>query len=274
MNSASDIRKEKRKNAVCVFVASSDATRDVVSTVSPSFEKHWPDCPFPLYVGINSPVQGLPSRFQAVYAPADRWQNELCRQLVQLPPGITHILLFLDDFLILSPVDTRRVMFLVDRGVEDKISYLRLIPPSRALCPAIGKKMISFFNPVLYERIRDRAPYYSSLQVALWERAHLLDTLGLAQDIWDFEHICRAGDPHYAIVKHPPIRYRHTVEKGEWMADAGSLFRSSGLPFDPSGRGSRPPADRIRFLLNRVKFALIGYAVFRFKRKMRNNRDR
>ena len=258
--------------SVCVFVSSSDNTKDVFFQVSRCFEKHWPNCPFPYYVGLNTPEKKLSSGFEAVYADAHQWQGELYSQLSQLPQQIRFILLFLDDFLIRAPVDTDRVTSLIERAINNNIKYLRLIPPSRAILPFLGKKLNYLFRPATCEEIKDGAPYFASLQVALWERDHLSEMLRTAQGIWDFENSRIPGIKHYAIIEKPPIRYVHVVEKGKWQPNAASLFGQAGLAFDSSKRQTQPLRHRIALWTNKLKFAILGYAVFRFKRRLKKEK--
>ena len=44
-----------------VFICSSDNRRDVLDRVIPSVFKYWPDCPYPIYVGLNSSPDRLPN---------------------------------------------------------------------------------------------------------------------------------------------------------------------------------------------------------------------
>jgi len=252
---------------VCVFVSSSDNTRDIFLQVSRSFEKNWPDCPFLRYVGLNSSLQDLPAGFRSVLSPESRWPKELYGQICRLPQQIRYILLFLDDFLILSRVDTQSLVSLVERAIQNRLAYLRLIPQSRAILSQLGKKIYYLYRPETIEAIGKHAPYCSSLQVALWERNHLSLMLKAAQNIWDFENTYLPGIKHYAVIEHRPINYVHVVEKGCWQHNAASLFKTAGLSFDPSGRKVRSMKDRIVFWINKVKFAVIGYTVFRLKRR-------
>jgi len=273
MTRSPETETQEISHTVCVFVASSDNTRDIFSQVSRCYGKYWPDCPFPRYVGLNSPISEMPDGFRAVHVPALQWQNELSRQISGLPRHIRHILLFLDDFFILSKVNTARVEALVERAVKDKLGYLRLIPQSRALFPLLFKKLRYRYRPAVYEKIGNRTPYHSSLQVALWEREHLGEMLNAAENVWAFENTRLTGTKHYAIVENPPIEYVHVVEKGQWEPYTASLFKGAGLAFDPSERRVLPPWYRMTLRANKVKFAVFGYSIFRLRRWIRSRKQ-
>ncbi len=254
---------------ICVFVASSDNTRDVLRQVIPSFGKSWPDCPFERFVGLNSAAPpGVAAGFHPVYAPVSGWRAELLAQIRQLPARYGHVLLLLDDFLILSPVDADRLRRLFAEALRRGLDYVRLVPVRRAAAPRLARALVRDAGGI--EPISPSSPYYSSLQAALWKRGHLLETLETAgRDIWAFEHQRLDGRPHFAIAGDPPIDYRHVVEKGRWQPYAARLFASLDLPFHPGGRAALGRLASLTLWLNRVKFAVLGYSVVRLRRSFR-----
>lgn len=235
-----------------------------------SFEVFWSDCPFARFVGLNSAVDttGL-CGFYPVYAPVCGWQAELKEQILQLPEQYEHILLFLDDFFILSPVDSERLRTLLIAALQEDLDYLRLVPHKRAAIPGILKRI--FRNPgVDIEPISVRSPYYSSLQVALWKRRHLMEMLkSNERHIWGFEHQVMNGNPHFAIKGLPPIRYVHVVEKGRWQPYARSLFSRRDLPFRAGDRIVLGCLSYLPLWLNHIKFAVFGYSIMRLKQYLR-----
>lgn len=264
-------RDENGFSNVCLFISSSDNTSDVFLRVSPSYQRFWPDLPFEKYVGLNTPTAALPEGFHAVYAPVSSWKSELYLQIEALPQRFQYILLFLDDFLILSRVDTGRVERVVREMIKKKLAYLCLSPLYRAWLPSLGKRLTRNYGSEAIEKIKRGRPYYSSLQAAVWERDHLLDMLRLEGDIWDFENQCIPRINHYAVVRYPAIPYIHVVEKGRWVPNAETLFRAIGLPFEPAGREVRPKTDLLWSWVKKVKFGTIGYLVVRIKRQLRKS---
>jgi len=204
-----------------------------------------------------------------VTAPVQDWRHELFAQISRLPPAYKYVLLFLDDFFLFSRVNTPRLLMLLDKAIRTDIRYLRLVPISRALLPSLTHAVTKAFHPVDFEIIPERQPYYSSLQVAFWNREHLTAMLGLTGSIWDFEHQNIPGAPHYAVAGKPPLRYVHVVEKGKWGPGVARLFKAAGLPFTPGERGQLPAINLVRVWLNRLKFQLIGYSVIRLKIRFR-----
>jgi len=246
---------------ICLFISSSDNTLDILRQVIRSFDLCWTDCPFEKFVGLNSIVdESLVSGFHPVSAPVSGWRMEVLEQILQLPAQFDHILLFLDDFLILSPVDTERLQKLLDKALRCEIEYFRLIPIRRAAIPRIARRTLRGSSQEM-EPVEVQSPYYSSLQVALWKRSHLIDMLKLdGKHIWDFE---------YQEIGNPPIKYIHVVEKGKWQPYSRKFFRKLNLPFDP---GDRIVSGRQAYLvlwLNSIKFEIVGYSAMRLKRYFR-----
>lgn len=262
---SSPAEQDQTTERVAVFVCSSDNTFDVFQRVFPALRKFWPACPYPVYVGLNEAQaqDGIVLR-----APAAGWREELKQQIAAVPHDF--ILLVLDDFLVLEPVDQARLRALIAQAVARDLPYTRMIPATRALLPALLHRLAAFFVRDPFQVLPASIPYYSSLQIALWRKDHLLAMFGEEGNIWQFEHQRRPGVVHRALRSDPPIRYMHVVEKGRWQPHAPAMFARAGLDFDPGARALRPAGDRWLERYKTVKFMLIGYSVVRFKRWWRN----
>ena len=165
----------------------------------------------------------------------------------------------LDDFLIQATVNQERLADLVASAVKMNLDYLRLVPMGRSLAARMtGRRPAQISSAI--ERIRQRHPFYSGLQIAIWRKRHLLSMLQQPQSIWDFERHYIRGTTHCAITSDPPIVYRHLVEKGRWLPYARSLLRRAGLPAE---LGDRPTWSATRYgqlFLDEVRWVLLGYA--------------
>jgi len=260
------------RNRVCLFVCSSDRTADVFEQVSPSFAVWWSACPFVKFVGLNSATTPAPG-FVPVSATVKGWREELLPQIEQLPERYDYVLLFLDDFFLLSPVDQGRLELLLAHAIGRRLDYLRLVPIQRVMVARVLHALFCDASPV--EPINPAMPYYSSLQLALWKRSHLMETLRVpVENIWEFEHRRIPGRVHCAVRGAPPIRYVHMVEKGKWQAYAPGLFRRIGMPFHQGDRGSHPRSTLVWIGFSRLRFAVIGYALLRVRRYLRNAKVR
>jgi hypothetical protein len=253
------------KSDIAVFVASSDNTQDVLRQVFPSIRRYWPDCPFPVYVGKNSP-EALPRGCIGVYAPASSWHGELLEQLRQV--HASRVILLLDDFLFTAPVRSDRLNAVIEHAVRNECAYVRLKPLQRAALAALFRALASSLRRPEVEPIPRSTPYYSGLQPALWSVEHLRACLAIGGDIWSFEHIVDDATPHYAV-RRKVLDCIHVVERGRWLPSAARLFSKAGLSFDPGGRQRWPKRTLVRIYFGALKFAVFGYTGIRLRRLAR-----
>jgi hypothetical protein len=244
------------RSRVGVFVSSSDNRRDVLDRILPSVVKFWPDCPYPLYVGLNSHGKPLPVG-TALLAPVSDWRHECSLQLAQIEEE--YLIVILDDFLIGAPVDQARLSDLVADSLTLNLPYLRLVPLGRSLAARLTGWRPVEMHPGI-EKIRSRRPFYSSLQIAIWRRQHLLTLLQQPLSIWEFEHQCLPEWMHCAIKDRPPIAYRHLVERGRWLPDARSLLHRAGFPTELGERPVWPKSRYARLFLDQIRWTVLGYA--------------
>jgi hypothetical protein len=255
----------------CLFVSSSDNTFDVFSLVSRGVTENWPMKNLVCYVGLNLKVAEAP--FRTIAAPVSGWRMELAHQINALPVQFRYVILVLDDFLFFEKVDPVELSRLIELVRARQIDYLRLKPLERS---GLGKMLLFLDNHKRCGdgiiRLSSDEPYYSSLQVAIWDRAHLSKLLQQSGSIWEFEHNMIAGSAHYATLR-KVVRYTHLVEKGKWFKHAP---RTLGLHATDrfEGRGFEQSLLINSRIYNRIKFFLFGYVFFRFRRaKMRKNRS-
>lgn len=255
----------------CIFISSSDNTYDVFSMVSGSVTEKWPSEVFDIYVGLNEKVAEAP--FRTMSAPISSWGTELEYQISTLPENFRYIILILDDFFFYENVYPDKLERLIDMVRERHIHYLRLKPLERS---GLGKVLIFLRSLVRCSdgiiRLNDDEPYYSSLQVAIWDRSHLSRTLRQSDSIWEFEHIVIAGSKHYATTQRI-LRYSHLVEKGKWFKHAPeTLGCHDHESFER--RGFVQSLLTNSRLYSRIKFFFFGYTLFRLRRaKIRQARS-
>jgi hypothetical protein len=258
--------KHENHRKVCIFVSSSDKTKDVFKNVIASYETYWGKCCYRKYAGLNSHDVEITRHFTIIIAKTNGWRRELLEQIRLLPSEVSNILLMLDDFLLLSPVNVERLDLLIDQALINGFNYLRLVPMSAAFIFHLIRLLKNSLGKKDYEEIPETEEYFSSLQPALWKRDHLVSMLELPGTIWEFETKGVPNAKHYAITHAPPIRCIHVVEKGEWMPDALLRFKCLGLPFSPGDRSQRPPIEILLIWFRRFKFAIIGYTGIRIRK--------
>jgi len=242
--------------AVAVFVCSSDNRLDILDRTLPSVQKFWPECRYPIYVGLNSFHRTLPVGTPLIAAPSE-WRREFGQQLRQIDPDF--VIVLLDDFLIQAPVNDARLAHLCEMAVRMNLDYLRLVPLGRSLLArATGRQPVEAGPGI--QRVRECHPFYSALQIAIWRKRHLLTMLEQPLSIWEFERQCIRDASHCAIKDNPPIAYRHLVEKGRWLPYAGSLLRRAGFAPELGDRPAWPATRYGQLFLDQLRWVVLGYA--------------
>lgn len=263
-------RVEARRSVgqTVVLFCSSDNTFDVGVQVAAAFDRLWPDCPYSRFALTTTAQRPwpIPGWNHIVAGQAFGWRDELRLGLRALPADVHYILLVLDDFLMLAPVDTARAVSLIKEAESRDLPYLRLKPVDRSIA---GKLIWNLRTSPGIAALKSSEPYYASLQLAVWHRDHLLTMLSQPGSIWDFENQCLSTQTHYAVTRKGPIRYMHVVEKGKWMPYAAKLFARAGIPF---ARGLRPVWGRrymVLHMIRKMRFALFGYSFLRLRSFMK-----
>jgi hypothetical protein len=242
--------------AVAVFICSSDNRLDILDRTLPSVQKFWPACRYPIHVGLNSYRRALPVGVPIVAA-ASEWRRELGHQLKQIEQDF--VIVLLDDFLIQAPVDDDRLAHLVESATRMNLDYLRLVPLGRSLLARATGWRPAQVGPGI-QRVRERHPFYSALQIAIWHKRHLLSMLEQPLSIWEFERQCIRDASHCAIVDSPPIAYRHLVEKGRWLPYAPALLRRAGFAPELGDRPTWPATRYGQLFFDQLRWIVLGHA--------------
>jgi hypothetical protein len=247
-----------------VLFCSSDNTFDVGVQVAAAFDRLWPDCPYPRFALTTTAQRPwpLPGWNRIAAGQALGWRDEIKLGLGALPAEARHVLLVLDDFLLLAPIDTARAVSLIEEAENRDLPYLRLKPVERSVA---GKLIWMLRTRPGIAALKSTEPYYASLQLAVWRRNHLLTMLSQLGSILDFEHQRMWTETHYAVTRRGPIRYVHVVEKGKWMPYAARAFAQAGLPFDRGMRAVWGRRYMVLHMIRKMRFALFGYSFMRLR---------
>jgi len=228
----------------------------------------------PIFWGSNNLIpKSSKLDFIPILSPQSNWREELLYQLniIKQKYKITHVLLFLDDFITIELTDFKIIDNYIRLAIDKKIKYLRL---KRIEWSYIGylfekkRNKIHVEDSYIYQ-IDQNHPFYSSLQVAIWDIEYLLDLVLKTNDIWNFENQ-RSDYIHYTVSK-TLINYCHIVEKGKWDYNAKKICNKHIGYFE---EGDRPSLNsKIGFLnqlLRKLLFNITGYSYMLFRKRMFN----
>lgn len=228
-------------HAIPLLVASCDRYADVWPPFFAVFRKQWPDCPFPTYLGTNDRQFDQPAVTTLAIGEDTSWASGVRRMLERLQGD--YLVMFLEDFFIQQPVNTRWILSLVDIAQSRRLGCLRLAagmplayPPTRAVPDHPGVGVI------------ERGEMYRvSLQAAIWRRETLLRLLIPGATAWEFEVLGSALSRRYPdevwAVYESAIVYDQVIEKGKWKQNGVAMAAAAGTPVDGTARGIYAPGE-------------------------------
>jgi hypothetical protein len=218
-----------------VYIATCGAYSDLWPGFFHCWQKYWPDCPFPIYLGADKPVL---SRDQLVQLPELRhapWSEQVRSHLEQIPTD--YVLLVLDDFYLRRSVETVRILTLLNALISLKGAMLRLLPRPPPDILVEHKLMIG--------ECLDGGPYRVCTQASLWQREALIALLRPSESIWEFEQnvqvrAAATHDRYYCVTDRPfpyqGLIFHHVVEKGNWIPCEYFRCRLNNVPCRDSTR--------------------------------------
>lgn len=225
-----------RLSSIPLLVVSCDEYADIWPACFGVLWKHWPDCPFPMYLGTNS-LTFEDTRVSSVAIGPDRsWTDNLTRMLDAV--NGEYVILFLEDFLIRRPVDTTALTKMIDYCVSRRIDCARVapLPPPSPLPPSTLEDFPQF------GLVPTDAPYRVSAQAALWRVETLRYYLVPGFSAWEFEHtgtqMSRYTDHRFLGPIAPLVDYDHGVEKGRWKPEGIAICCEAGVSVDISRRSA------------------------------------
>jgi len=225
MSSDSAISKKMEHKSMCsILVSSCDAYEDLWVPFFTQFFRHWPDCPFPAYLGTEAKIYNN-NRVTTLLSNGEQiWSNCLLKYLEQIKTP--YILLLLEDFFLRKDVKTVEVINALDFLVDKKGKMMRIGRnkpwPSRGIDGPLNENTD-------FAIIRPGFPARVTLQASFWEKQALVDLLLAGENIWEFEvkgseRSWKWGNGFFCTIKSIlPYKY-HVIEKGKWLRHEALKF--------------------------------------------------
>jgi hypothetical protein len=249
-----------------IFIMSCDNTRDILDHFIKGYNLYWINNTLKIYLGTNDAP--LPKDFNNVNllsVPKSNWKKETIDQLTLLQmtePTLTHVIVILDDFIFNNHVENNKLTNILYSGKYDNIKYLRL----KRLEDGLYEKALQFtkiekwYSKEKIFKIRKSHPYYTSLQIALWDINYLKSCLVNIENIWDFELQKSNHVEHYSVLNNI-FFYKHIVEKGKWEFYASNYCKKYLNYFNPGDRKfqSYKFSNKLINYIKKIKFLIFGY---------------
>lgn len=209
--------------SLAIVIASCDKYSDLWEPLFGEFFRHWPDCPFPLYLVANHERYQDP-RVTTLLAGDDiDWSSTITAALDQI--NHSHVLFWIDDAFLAAKVDTSKVGHYLVRMHELDANFLRLRPnprPKQKLDTEIGL-------------LAAEAAYRVSLFATIWNMNTLRQILRSGESAWEFEmkgtERSRTMVGFYTVLS-DVFNYLHGVERGIWIRPIAMTLEKLGYRLD------------------------------------------
>ena len=245
---------------VGVFVISCDQTSDVLHHFLLAYKK-FNLLKNSVFIGSNgNKVYKKLKYSKPIISKKSDWRTETLDQIKKIKKKYKKkkIILFLDDF-ILESVDKNRFYNAIEFSLKKNIKYLTLREQKLSL---IEKLFMGIKYKSEIFKISKKYPYYTSLQVTIWDIDYLIDCLKNNINIWEFERL-KSKYNHYAV-KNTVIKYRHVVEKGKWIFYAKNYCKKNCDKFIEGKRKTNLSLNFIiNFYVSRLLIKLFGRIILR-----------
>lgn len=210
------------------------------------FWRHWPDCPFPVYLGTTVATH-YDDRVKSLPAGDYPWSKTFRLTLERL--DTEYALVFLEDFFLKRSISTAGIIQHLHVLQTLGGTVLRLHPMPPPDTEVDGHSSIG--------RIHRLAPYRVSLQPALWNRRALVELIRDEESIWDFESHgtirSRSSFRGFYSTYRTALPHRHVVERGEWFWAAARYYRNQDIGCDFSARPTMSLVKAFKKALNRFR---------------------
>ncbi len=229
---------------LAVVVSSCDHFRDAWAPFFFFFARHWPDCPYPVFLITNHGHYSDPLVKCLAVGRDRQWTNNLLVALDRM--GADYILYLQEDYFFTATVCTADLEADVRFMQENDAAYL-------GLYPIPTPEEYSFRNHPRIGRLDPQAKMRVSLQAAVWKTEALRSLLRPGESPWDLEK--RASERSRRLLflrmnsfETTPLNYFFTaIKRGAWEPGAVELCRQHHIPLDLKFRPVRPETGWQRF---------------------------
>jgi hypothetical protein len=211
---------------VSFVIVSCDRYQDLWQPFFSCMDRHWADCPFPVYLVTNeAPFRR--SGVSVIHVGPDRdYASNLITAVSAVPTP--WVILWLEDLVFTGRVDTERLLSIVTEAVAAGAGYLKLTTDAPlSFEDEQGQRIGAIPTGVRYR---------SAIGTALYRKDTLLQLLVPGLSAWELDRSDlsnRLPEPFMALTvreaRKPIMPLINTVIKGEWYRPAVPFLRREGF---------------------------------------------
>jgi hypothetical protein len=220
---------------ITILIPSCDKYSELWDATIKLLFKEWPDLLekynyVPLYLISNSLNFDNPRVTNIKITDEKTWSDNLIQALSQVKTK--YVLIFLDDYIVASPVNTKRLLETIDLMDNTNAAYIQLAA-NKSLADGNEVKSIKGVSTR-----SQTGQYRTSLQTCLWRTEVLMQLLKPGESAWDFEikgtkRSEKITLPFYVLTEDPVFNYYNALEKGKYRKEAIDYMISKGIHFQP-----------------------------------------
>ncbi len=233
-----------------IYVSSFDDYADIWPVFFTRFFKHWPNCPFPVYLGTVSKTHDDARVLPLHAADHKNWSSRAIEHLQQVKSP--YVLMMLEDFMLDCPVDSDLLSKLVALMDRFDLHAIRLFPEPPPALAMPGVPLIGFQGLGQLNR--------TSTHATIWRRESLLELIHPGESLWEFEVNGSVRSNRFAGgicgCWRPALHYVMAVGKGRWFRCALRNLARDGIRPDLSVRSAETLAEELKAAL----LAFVGNA--------------
>lgn len=211
----------------CAFlVVSCDAYRDLWDPFFECMSRYWPDCPLPLYLVTNEAAYQRAGVTVVQVGPDRDYASNLAAAVEAVPTP--WLIPWIEDLMFTAPIDTQRVLSLLNEAVERGAGYLKLSTDAPLSFDDGGRARIG--------EIPRGVRYRSAIGTAFYRRETLQALLVPGLSAWELDRSTLSdglAEPFMALTvreaRRPPLPVINTVIKGKWHRPAVAFLRKEGF---------------------------------------------
>lgn len=219
------------KSDTIIFIAAKDSYADTWDPFFKLFFKHWPDCPYPMYMLTEARVFAHP-KVNPLIIPlepgkswTEQWTDRVRTALARTEAKF--LIFFHTDYFLSGKVNTARIEALKKMLEPGDIGYIRLVP--------VPPPTEDFAGDSALGTIDKKEDYSVSFQPGMWRRDTFEAILAFGPGPIDIE--LKGSKNSHTIPQtflsakrgHPALPYIHGIGKDTWLYEAQKLLASEGF---------------------------------------------
>jgi|ETNmetMinimDraft_32_1059908.scaffolds.fasta_scaffold29281_2 hypothetical protein len=197
----------KSMKDVALIISTYDDSEDLWSPLEQTFQRHWKDIEFPIYLCTNH-KRFKSNLFNSLQIGTEiSWSDNLQKSLKKIKQD--YVLLTFDDLFLTQKVDNSKIKQLMNYTIENDLNYLQFYR-SISFGKRVDKQIFKKSNTTKYK---------NSTIWSFWKKEILLELLDKHESSWEFEIIGNRRSSkldHFYSTRSNIIPFMNGVIKGKW----------------------------------------------------------